>query len=495
MKVKVVFLLPVFWLLYVNICNGQQPAVNNSLPSDEDKEMICADRVVENNLPIPDFKIVNTLEGAMIVAAKIRWNVDENLKKKYGVAFNSLEKAISKKGQKSALPFSVRIKILSHKDIAALHPNLPVVFKEKNEAYLIQLRDQQANIYATDTAGIINAISSLEYLIVKNNGKLPKANIADWPDIEVRSMQLALRGITARVAKAAIDRMRRGHYNLLGIDIGNNVRFKSLGKLATNCAWSIEEFLDVVKYARESGMEVVPGLRFLTHQNKDFLVPGAYPELMYNYKTYDPRKKEVYDLVFPYIDEVIALIRPEAINIGHDEVYGVNDKHKGKVDALPAPLFKLSILKLHAYLKSKNVKTWIAGDMLLTPSEFTGMHPGSLNGTPEYAAIRKDLPKDIMICDWHYRNEGLAGDNPQFQSMKAFIDEGFDVMGVTFKDKAMTKAFAKYAYELKSPKVIGMSGSTWSFIIKGANSKNSDNWATFDEVLRDSAEAFWNVTN
>ena len=289
--------------------------------------------------------------------------------------------------------------------------------------------------------------------------------------------------------------MRTAHYNTVLLAISNNVQFKSLGKLANNCAWPVEDFVEVVKYARESGMEVVPELRFLSHQSKDFLVTGAYPDLMYNEKTYNPKNEKVYKIVFAYIDEVINLIHPTAIHIGHDEVYGISGRDAGAKDALPPDLFKYDLLKIYNYLKQKNVKTWMWGDMLITPAEFPEMHPGSINGNKEYARLRKEIPKDILICDWHYRDDAKGiSSKKSFPSMKAFANEGFEVIGATFRDPQVTRQFSNYAAELDNPNVKGMMATTWSFLRKGAlNGRQSDNYKSFDALIHYSAEAFWNA--
>jgi hypothetical protein len=242
-------------------------------------------------------------------------------------------------------------------------------------------------------------------------------------------------------------------------------------------------------------MEVIPELRFLSHQHKDFLVLGAYPDLMYNEKTYNPENEKVYKIVLPYIDEVISTVNPKAIHIGHDEVYGISGRDAGAEDALPAKLFKEDVLKIHAYLKRKNIKTWMWGDMLITPSEFPEMHPGSINGNEEYARLRKEIPKDIVICDWHYRDFSKnEGKSLKFPSLRAFSDEGFEVLGATFRDPYVTRQFAAYAASLDNPKVKGMMATTWSFLRKGAqNGRQSDNYESFDNLIHYSAEAFWNA--
>lgn len=484
--------------LFSSACGNQPPNQssqgkdNVAFENEKNQNLNCAGKVVDNHIASPEFKKIQKKSGNLQVS-NISWQVDASIKNKYNTAFTAVEKVAkqARGGQKGTV--AVSIKIASLDAIKNIEQNIPVGFKPQG-AYLLQIQSNQIVVLATDDEGIINALGSLEYLIDHKKGNLEQANILDWPDLEIRGAQIVLRAITPDVAIAAIDRMRRGHYNLLLLSISNNVQFKSLGRLANNCAWPLKEFLEVVNHARESGMKVIPELRFLSHQHKDFLVTGAYPDLMYNEKTYNPQNEKVYKIVYAYIDEVIEIIDPEAIHIGHDEVYGVSGRDAGAKDALPPSLFKEDVLKLHAYLKKKHIQTWMWGDMLITPSEFPSMHPGSINGTKAYAKLRKELPKDIVICDWHYRDfPKNDGKNLQFPSLKAFADEGFEVLGATFRDAHVTREFAGYTAGLQNPNVKGMIATSWSFLRKGAqNGRQSDNYEAFDNLIHYSAEAFWN---
>ncbi len=467
---------------------GADVAIVNS----KNQNLTCASKVVDNHVASPAFKKVKKHQGTLQITG-ISWQVDASLKTKYNATFAAVEKIADKVGGSQKGATTVAVKMVSLDALKRLENNIPAGFRAKG-GYLMQIKSDQIQITAIDAEGVINALGSLEYLIDHQKGKLDQATILDWPDMEIRGTQIVLRAITPEVAIAAIDRMRRGHYNLVLLSISNNVQFKSLGKLANNCAWPLDDFLKVVKHARESGMEVVPELRFLSHQHKDFLVTGAYPELMYNEKTYDPQNERVYKIVFSYIDEVIKTIQPNAIHIGHDEVYGVSGRDAGAKDALPAHLFKEDVLKLHAYLKKKNIRTWMWGDMLITPSEFPNMHPGSINGNEAYAKLRKELPKDILICDWHYRDfPKNEGKDLQFPSLKSFADEGFEVLGATFRHPHVTREFAGYTAGLENKNVKGMMATTWSFLRKGAqNGRQSDNYQAFDDLIQYSAEAFWN---
>jgi hypothetical protein len=95
------------------------------------------------------------------------------------------------------------------------------------------------------------------------------------------------------------------------------------------------------------------------------------------------------------------------------------------------------------------------GDMLLGSEEFPQMIPVSLLGdAPGYGKDMRDrLPRDIVIIDWHYRD---TGDN--FDSLGAFVRDGFKVVGATWKSERNIRDFADYA---AGNGAVGMLATTW----------------------------------
>jgi hexosaminidase len=86
--------------------------------------------------------------------------------------------------------------------------------------------------------------------------------------------------------------------------------------------------------------------------------------MRYNASTYDPRKEETYAIILPIIDEVITLIRPRAIHIGHDEAAGHSLESGEKwlrpgETMLPKELFLMDVLRHHNYLVERGVETWM----------------------------------------------------------------------------------------------------------------------------------------
>lgn len=328
---------------------------------------------------------------------------------------------------------------------------------------------------------LFSATSLANDLTQKQGPETQKSN----PTSKIRALHISLepaKQVTPEIAKRLIETAQKNGFNTLIILLTNNVAFKAIPNFSQDKSWSTVEFLAVVENARQHGLAVIPEIKLLTHQEKSFL--NSYPNLMFNRVSYDPRKNEVYKVVYALLDELIALIHPTAIHIGHDEVVGWNKKHAEKIlgvdeAALPANLFLQDTLQIHAYLKLKGIETWMWGDMLVSPNEFqfpliqeSELH-GSLTGYGK--AIRDKLPKDIVICDWHYFDKQSA-----FPSLAIFKKEGFRVLGATWKKPETTYNFSHYA---ASQNADGMIATTWYHVPR-------QDWDILDSIIKVSGDAF-----
>lgn len=302
-------------------------------------------------------------------------------------------------------------------------------------------------------------------------------------DRPVRAAHVVVRGLSVVESQRLIDLIAISGFNTLILDARDNVRFKNFpGKVRDN-AWSIDEYVQVINYAKERHLDVIPEIKLLTHQKQLFGV--AHQELMFDKETYNPNNGAVYDLLYRYLDEILGLVHPSAMHIGHDEVNGVYWA-KGVlgigVSMLPAELYHKDIMLLHGYLSRKGVKTWMWGDMLISMTELPMMAPYHLNGVNGYGAnVRKILPNDIVICDWHYTDEQNI-----FPSIDLFRKEGFVVLGATFRNKKTIENFSRYASKQGAA---GMIATTW-FIPGHSSKKVVNTWAEVKDIIVEAGAIF-----
>ena len=303
----------------------------------------------------------------------------------------------------------------------------------------------------------------------------------------ISAVHIVTRNVTPAAVKAIISKAHALGVDtvILGVCWFGSTKLISMPWVTDPNAWTPEDIRDVVSYTKSLGMEVVPQIKLLS--GADNLFVGARDDLLYNRTTYDPSNEGVYDAVFSILNELIYLFDdPKAFHIGHDEVNGWRQEHYdgerlNEGDSLlPASMFLYDVVRLNDFLTRKGIETWMWGDMLISRDEFPTMKAdGALHFNMEsngYGRIlRSQIPKNIVICDWHYRD--LQAD---FPSLKAFAEEGFRVLGGTWLVPETIDRFTKYASEHSAS---GMISCLWYYVQR-------DDQETIDTILGNSSSAF-----
>lgn len=297
----------------------------------------------------------------------------------------------------------------------------------------------------------------------------------------VRALHFVLRHVPLDKAYWMVDEAKQAGLNTLVVLVTDGVALQHAPWRAMKGAWSREEFKAWVNYAQGKHMQVIPELNLLTHQ-ENFL-QSNHQGLLFNSLTYDPRNPVLYQMwVFSLLDEIIDLVSPNAIHIGHDELAGFARWWwpkwlKDGEEILPAELFYKDVAQVHEYLGKRGLETWMWGDMLISPDEFPEMNPKLLHGRPDgYGkALRQKLPKDIVICDWHY-----ADDQADYPSLTTFKGEGFRVLGATWRKEKTTRNFSRYAAVHGAD---GMIATTWFHVQR-------KEWEVVERIIRTSGRIF-----
>ncbi|HEU4712115.1 MAG TPA: family 20 glycosylhydrolase [Pyrinomonadaceae bacterium] len=277
----------------------------------------------------------------------------------------------------------------------------------ENESYTIDITDRQAMLKAPTVVGAIRGLETLLQLLSadRNGFYLPGVQIQDQPRFPWRGLMIdvARHFHPVEVLKRNLDAMAAVKLNVfhwhLSEDQGFRVESKKYPKLhqlgSDGNYYTHEQIKDVIAYARERGIRVVPEFDIPGHSTS-WLV--GYPELGSAPGPYtierrpgifepalDPTREEVYKFLDGFLSEMAALFPDEYLHIGGDENEGKQwdrnpaiqafMKEKGIKDnhALQA-YFNTRLLKI----LQKNNKKMIGWDEILQPG----------------------LPKDIVIHSW-----------------------------------------------------------------------------------------------
>jgi hypothetical protein len=224
-----------------------------------------------------------------------------------------------------------------------------------------------------------------------------------------------------------------------------------------------------VKACRQHGIRVIPQFQSFGHQSwaKDTWTlltkypeldstPGAFPENQGIYcREWDPTNPQVYKIVYALIDEIIDAFDAEAVHVGMDEVFLIGHEQspntKGKD---PAAIYARAVNDMYDHIVRRRRRTMLMwGDRLIDAAQHDyGEWESSKNGTSP--AIDR-IPKDIVICDWHYEPR------ESYPSVPMFLEKGFRVLPTSWKDVAASTAYIDYTQGLRHPQMLGHLFSSW----------------------------------
>jgi hypothetical protein len=210
--------------------------------------------------------------------------------------------------------------------------------------------------------------------------------------------------------------------NTLILRVDFNYQFESHPELRDSIALSKNDVKKLVNVCKANNIRIIPQINLLGHQSWASTTHNllrVYPQFdetprvkmpekyvwpnadgLYC-KSYCPLHPDVHKIVFELVDEICNVFETDAFHAGMDEVFYIGDDKCPRCGGRDkAELFAYELSLIHAHLKQKNRQLWIWGDRLIDgKATGLGMWEASMNNT--HRAIDM-IPKDIMICDWHY---------------------------------------------------------------------------------------------
>lgn len=287
------------------------------------------------------------------------------------------------------------------------HASEPVQQLGEDESYHLSITSNQANLIAANPLGVLRGLETFRQLIVSTpqGFEAPAIDIQDHPRFQWRGLHLDVsrHWMPIEVVKRNLDGMAAVKLNVfhwhLSDDQGFRVesnRFPKLQQLGSDGQYYTEEQVrDVIAYARDRGIRVVP----------EFDVPGhtiswlvGYPQLASASEPYqiernwgvfdptmDPTRESTYQFLDAFIGEMVALFPDPFFHIGGDEVTGKQWKSSAHIRAFMRKHRLKSTEDLQAYFNRRLQK-------------IVAKYGKRMEGWDEI--LDPDLPKDIVIQSW-----------------------------------------------------------------------------------------------
>ncbi|HEY0082613.1 MAG TPA: family 20 glycosylhydrolase [Pyrinomonadaceae bacterium] len=363
----------------------------------------------------------------------------------------------------------------------------------EDESYTLEVSERQVVINAPTVVGALRGMETFLQLLGGDAGGyfIPEARIRDKPRFPWRGllMDVGRHWQPIEVVKRNLDGMAAVKLNVLHLhltdDQGFRIESKAFPKLhgmgSDNLYYTQDEIRQIIAYARERGIRVVPEFDVPGHTTSWFAgypelasAPGPY-QIERRYGVHDPAmnptREETYKFLDTFLGEMAALFPDAYMHIGGDEVTGKHWRLNAQIQAFIAKNNLRDKHGLQAYFNGRMAK-------------ILRKHGKRMMGWDEI--LHPDLPRDIVIQSWRGQKslaDGAKQGYPGILSSGYYLDhlltaEQHYLVDPVGADSGLTEAEAAL--------VLGGEACMWSEYVSAENI-DSRIWPRLAAI----AERFW----
>ena len=309
--------------------------------------------------------------------------------------------------------------------INAEHGSEAVEKLGEDESYELAVSESGVKLSAANPLGILHGLQTFLQLVETDTDgfSLPVLTIKDQPRFAWRGLLIDVgrHFIPLDVLKRNVDGMAAVKMNVLHLHLSDNEgfrveskRFPKLHEMGSDGLYYTQtDIRDLVKYARDRGIRVMPEFDIPAHSRSWFV---GYPELASTPGTYkiepggvdtvmDPTQERTYKFLDKFVAEMATLFPDAYFHIGGDEVNGKPWDDNPKIQAFIHSHKMKNNQDLQAYFNqrlqkilSKRHKIMVGWDEILRP----------------------DLPKSIVVQSWRGQQSLATAAQEGFSGMLSF---------------------------------------------------------------------------
>ena len=378
------------------------------------------------------------------------------------------------------------------------HESKPVQELGEDESYTLEITPAGAKLHAANSLGTLHGLQTLLQLvsITADGFAVPVVSIQDQPRFPWRGLMIdvARHFIPLPVLKRNLDGMEAVKMNVFHWHLSDNEGFRvesrKFPKLQEDGSdaqyYTQDEIRDLIAYARDRGIRVVPEFDMPGHSTAWFV---GYPELASGPGPYqlerkwgvfdpamDPTEEKTYKFLNEFLGEMARLFPDQYLHIGGDEVNGKEWDSNPKIQAF---------MKAHGIKNNEGLQAYFSQRV----QELVVKHGKTPIGWDEI--LVPGVPKSIVIHSWRGADSLAAAAREGYRGILSngyYIDLGWSAARHYAVDP-MGGAAANLTAEEKE-RILGGESTMWSEYV---------NWENIDSRIwpRNAAiaERFWSPQN
>jgi hexosaminidase len=277
----------------------------------------------------------------------------------------------------------------------------------EDESYILDVSTASARIRASTPLGTMYGLQTFLQLVDVSPGGFaaPAVTIQDHPRFPWRGLMIdsARHFIPLDVLRRNIDGMEAVKMNVFHWHLSENQGFRAesrkfpkLHELGSDSLYySQDEIRDLIAYARDRGIRVVPEFDMPGHSTAWFvghpeLASGKGPyDIERRWGIFDPAMDPTNEKVYKFLDDLIAemarIFPDHYFHIGGDEVNGKEWDANPKIQAF---------MKTHGIKNNEALQAYFSGRV----QKLVTRHGKTVVGWDE--VLVEGVPKDIVIQSW-----------------------------------------------------------------------------------------------
>jgi hexosaminidase len=291
--------------------------------------------------------------------------------------------------------------------VHAAHANQPVQELGEDESYTLDVIPEGATLNAETPLGVMRGLATFLQLVhpAPDGFAVPSILIADKPRFPWRGLMIDVgrHFIPLDVLKRNLDGMAAVKLNVfhwhLSEDQGFRVESKRFPRLhqmgSDGLYYTQDEVRDLIAYARDRGIRVVPEFDMPGHSTAWFV---GYPELASGPGPYQIERKwgifdpamdataeQTYKFLDKFIGEMARLFPDKYFHIGGDELKGKDWGTNPKIQAF---------MQAHGFKNNQDLQAYFNQRV----QKIVSKHGKIMIGWDEI--LRPELPKEIVVQSW-----------------------------------------------------------------------------------------------
>ncbi len=269
---------------------------------------------------------------------------------------------------------------------------------DSREAYKLKLTAQGGEIRARSSAGLFYAVQTIRQLAATSSvsGTLPEVEIEDWPSLAYRGLMMdTAHGALPTVAEIErqLDFIARFKLNQYYFYAEANIELQGYPLLAFGARYSRQDIQEVVVYARERHIDVVPCLEFYGHLH-DFFKLESYADLgvLPHGGEINPRNAKLQAVLADWLQQMASLFPSPWFHAGLDEPWELERAGPLATGGVaPLALWSDHLRFVAATLTKLGKRPMYWADVSSGAQLFT-----------RYPELARQIPKDAIAVSWEY---------------------------------------------------------------------------------------------